>query len=266
MAGGGLGLIAIVVVVMLLGGDPSQVLQQMGPIAEGGQTRAPTAEEEELFQFVGVVLADTEDVWHEVFRKRGLRYQEPRLVVFTGSVDSACGRAGASVGPFYCPGDQQVYIDLSFYRQLKHSLGAGGDFAQAYVIAHEVGHHVQKLLGTMDKVHRMQQRADERTANRLSVRLELQADYYAGMWARHAQRTKNILEEGDLEEAINAAEKIGDDHLQQKTQGHVRPDAFTHGSSAQRMAWFQHGYRMGTIEDGDTFDEANFGRVDPVGR
>jgi predicted metalloprotease len=262
---GGIGLLVILGIVLLTGGDPTPLLEQMVQ-QPGGQSRPPTEAENELLDFVSVVLADTEDVWHAEFRRRGLTYREPKLVVFSGAVSSACGRAGASVGPFYCAGDETVYIDLSFYEELRRRFGARGDFAQAYVVAHEIGHHVQKLLGTMERVHAAQKRADRSTANRLSVRLELQADYYAGMWAHHAQRTKDILEDGDLEEAINAAEKIGDDAIQRKTQGHVVPDAFTHGTSAQRAAWFRHGWRQGTVEGGDTFDEANFRRIDPVGR
>ncbi len=261
--GGGLGLV-IAIVVLLMGGDPTAILTGGG----GGTTtqRAPfepTAEEERLVEFVKVVLKDTEDVWHEQFRQLGKRYEEPTLVLFRGSVQSGCGFAGAQMGPFYCPADKHIYIDLSFYKTLRDKLGAGGDFAQAYVIAHEVGHHVQNLLGQSGRVHRMRGRVSETEQNKLSVRLELQADFYAGLWAHHAHRTKNILETGDLEEAVNAAEKIGDDALQRRSQGRVVPDSFTHGTSAQRMAWFRHGVRTGDIRQGDTFNDRLFESINP---
>jgi predicted metalloprotease len=267
VAVGGLGLVVVLVLAMCMGADPMQLLRTIeqtggGPGA-GGAARPASPEEDELAGFVKVVLADTEDVWNELFRQRGRRYEEPRLVLFTGRVSSACGLATAAVGPFYCPADKQVYIDLGFYRQLKDRLGAPGDFAQAYVIAHEVGHHVQNLLGISDRVHRLQQRVGQAEANALSVRLELQADFFAGVWAHHAQRTKQILEHGDIEEAMRAADAIGDDTLQRQGTGTVRPDSFTHGTSAQRVAWFTHGLRTGDLAQGDTFDDELFARINP---
>ncbi len=253
--GGGLGAVVLAVLALLFGGDPRQVLDQASrePGAGAPQQQRPTnPEEEELTQFVKVVLAETEDVWNEQFRRAGEQYREPRLVLFTEQVESACGVAGAAIGPFYCSGDERVYIDLSFYRELRSRFQAPGDFAQAYVIAHEVGHHVQHLLGTSGKVHQMQQRMSEREANQLSVRLELQADFYAGVWAHYAQR-KGLLEAGDIEEALNAATAIGDDRLQQQGQGYVVPDSFTHGTSAQRVRWFRRGLETGDIRQGDTF-------------
>lgn len=249
--GGGIGTIVIALIVYLLGGDPSSLPQSPPSTTNTGQYQA-TPQEDSLKQFVSVVLAETEDTWNALFRQRGEQYREPRLVLFSDQVQSACGMAGAAVGPFYCPSDSKMYIDLSFYRQLRERLGAPGDFAQAYVIAHEVGHHVQNLLGISDQVHRAQQRMSKTEANELSVRLELQADYLAGVWAHHAQK-KGILEAGDLEEAMNAASAIGDDKLQMESQGRVVPDAFTHGTSEQRMRWFRRGVENGTIEGGDTF-------------
>jgi predicted metalloprotease len=252
--GGGLGSLVLVALALLFGADPRQVLEQ-APTGGGPGTQATrpvNPEEEELRQFVGVVLADTEDVWQEIFRQQRSQYREPTLSIFSGRVDSACGVAGAAVGPFYCPGDEKVYIDLSFYRELKSRFRAPGDFAQAYVIAHEIGHHVQHLLGTMDKVHSMQQRMSEAQANQLSVRLELQADFYAGLWAHYAQR-KGVVEPGDVEEALGAASAIGDDRLQRQTQGYVVPDSFTHGTSEQRVRWFRRGLESGDIRQGDTF-------------
>jgi predicted metalloprotease len=205
-----------------------------------------------LASFVGVVLADTEDVWNRLFQQQGSQYQEPKLVLFSGQVRSACGFASAASGPFYCPADRNVYIDLVFYKELKQRFGAPGDFAQAYVIAHEVGHHVQNLLGISEKVQAMRGRVSEAQYNQYSVRLELQADYFAGVWAHHAQRM-NILEQGDLEEAMRAANAIGDDTLQKQAQGHVVPDSFTHGTSEQRMRWFMKGFKSGKLEQGDTF-------------
>ncbi|MHC5011090.1 MAG: KPN_02809 family neutral zinc metallopeptidase, partial [Planctomycetota bacterium] len=263
-------ILVIVLLVALMGGDPSSIpLPPAGGGAggpPGGGTSSgppPTPEEDELAAFVSVVLADTEDVWNEIFRAKGNTYEEPKLVLFRGHVDSACGFASSAVGPFYCPPDKKVFIDLSFYDQLQRRFGAPGDFAQAYVIAHEVGHHIQNLLGISTKVHEMQQRLSQADANELSVRLELQADFLAGVWAHHAQRTKNILERGDIEEALRAASAIGDDNIQRQTQGHVVPDSFTHGTSAQRVAWFRHGFETGLLSEGDTFDEAHFQRIDP---
>lgn len=253
---GGIGVLIVALIIFLLGGDPLAFLQGVGEVQQQQQVPAVnplTPEQEQLKEFVSVVLADTEDVWHELFRQQGKRYQEPKLVLFNGFVDSACGRATASVGPFYCPADRTVYIDLSFYEELRKRHRAPGDFAQAYVIAHEIGHHVQNLLGISDEVHRLQQQSSKREANDLSVRLELQADFLAGVWAHHAQRMRNMLEEGDIEEALNAAAAIGDDRLQREARGYVTPDSFTHGSSEQRVRWFRKGLASGKISDGDTF-------------
>jgi predicted metalloprotease len=213
----------------------------------------PTPEEARLADFVRVVLGDTEDTWTELFRAAGGTYELPVLVLFSGSVRSACGYADAAVGPFYCPGDHRVYIDLSFYQEMQTRFGAPGDFAQAYVIAHEVGHHVQTLIGVAEQVHAARGRATQEEANALSVRQELQADCFAGVWAFHAQRTRNILEQGDLEEALNAAAAIGDDRLQRQSQGYVVPESFTHGTSEQRMRWFREGFRTGETARCDTF-------------
>lgn len=202
---------------------------------------------------VKVVLAGTEDVWSKVFAENGMTYQPPKLVMFTDAVQSGCGGATAQVGPFYCPADQTIYIDLSFFLEMKHKLGAGGDFAYAYVVAHEVGHHVQNLLGVLNQVHTQQQRMSKKDANALNTRLELQADYYAGFWAHHDDAMYGSLEPGDIEEGINAAHAIGDDKLQMEAQGYVVPDAFNHGTSKQRMSWLNKGYQMGTLRDGDTF-------------
>lgn len=215
-----------------------------------------SAEEQELVDFVAVVLADTEETWHGLFREAGGTYQEPTLVLFRGAVSSACGLGQAAMGPFYCPGDNKVYIDLSFYSDLKHRFKAPGDFAQAYVIAHEVGHHVQTLLGISQKVHDARRRAGETEANQLSVRLELQADCFAGVWAHHAHRSRQLLEEGDVDEGLAAASAIGDDRLQKQSQGYVSPDSFTHGSSAQRVKWFRHGLERGEMGACDTFSVA----------
>lgn len=253
MVGGGIGTIVLILVVYFLGGDPTQIMEmtQTG----GPETSAPyqgTAEEEELARFVSVVLADIEDVWTELFRREGLQYRYPKLVLFSGSVESACGYAGAATGPFYCPGDNKVYIDLSFYQELQKKFQAPGDFAMAYVLAHEVGHHVQNLMGTMSEVMALRRRLDEKAFNQYMVRLELQADYYAGVWAHYAKRM-DLLEEGDIEEALNAASAVGDDRIQKQTRGYVVPDSFTHGTSRQRKEWFYKGFRSGTIANGDTF-------------
>jgi predicted metalloprotease len=245
-----------VILVMLLGGDPRQFLEQIpqegtqsGPQSSGAVNPA----EEELKKFSAVVLADTEDVWNEVFRNMGRQYHEPTLVLFGDQVRSACGIAGAAVGPFYCPGDEKLYLDLTFFQELKSRFRAPGDFAQAYVIAHEVGHHVQHLLGTMDQVSAAQSRMSKEQANQLSVRLELQADFLAGVWAHYAQK-KGIVEAGDIEEALGAASAVGDDRLQREAQGYVVPDSFTHGSSEQRARWFRRGLETGDIRQGDTFN------------
>lgn len=257
--GGGLGSIVVLIIALLLGADPRQLLEQ-GPAedpASGTQTSRPTnPEEEELKQFTRVVLASTEDVWTEIFRQAGGNYRQPTLVLFTDQVSSACGRAGASVGPFYCPGDEKLYLDFSFFRDLQTRFRAPGDFAQAYVIAHEVGHHIQRLMGTMDRVSAAQRQRSEAEANNLSVRLELQADFLAGVWAHYAQR-KGLLEQGDIEEALGAASAVGDDRLQRESQGHVVPDSFTHGSSEQRIRWFRRGLETGDIRQGDTFNTSS---------
>ena len=259
--GGGLGVLVIALVVWLLGGDPTPLLQQAGPSAGPSSASVTptefTAEENELADFVSVVLAETETVWNAQFQAMGRAYEEPKLVLFTDAVQSACGYAQAAMGPFYCPPDAKVYIDLSFYQELKTRHGAGGDFAEAYVIAHEVGHHVQNLIGIADEVRRQSARADEREANALSVRMELQADCFAGLWANHAHRDRQILEAGDIEEALNAASAIGDDKLQRESTGRVVPDAFTHGSSEQRVRWFSKGLKSGDIRQCDTFAESS---------
>jgi predicted metalloprotease len=230
-----------------------QTQQRSAPAAPTGQKATL---EDEQSQFVAVVLADTEDTWNAVFRNAGRQYQEPTLVLFSGSVRSACGFAQAAMGPFYCPADQKVYIDLSFYSDLKNRFRAPGDFAQAYVIAHEVGHHVQTLLGVSEQVQRKKARLSKVEANQLSVRQELQADCLAGIWAHHADRTRNLLERGDIEEGLNAASAIGDDRMQKQSQGYVTPESFTHGSSAQRVKWFKRGYQTGDVNACDTFGEA----------
>lgn len=247
MGGGIMGIVGLVIM-LLMGGDPGTVIEQGLNQLKPGSNRPPTAEQEQMAKFVGVVLADTEDVWHALFREAGQNYREPKLVLFTDSVDSACGQASAAIGPFYCPGDQKVYIDLTFFQLLSTRLGAKGDFAVAYVIAHEVGHHVQHLAGYSQKVNDQRGRISEAEGNRLSVRLELQADYLAGVWAHHAQKMKNILEAGDIEEAMNAAQAVGDDRLQKQSGGQVMPDSFTHGTSAQRARWFKLGLQTGDFK------------------
>ena len=253
--GGGLGSIVILVLALLFGFDPQQLLQQVpnDPQSQVQTSRSRNPEEEELRQFVGVVLAKSEDVWNDVFRQNGRQYREPTLVLFTDQVRSACGMAGAAVGPFYCPADEKVYIDLAFYEALRQRFDAPGDFAQAYVIAHEVGHHVQNLLGISDRVHALQQRAGESEANQLSVRLELQADFFAGVFARYVQK-QGVLDSGDIEEALQAASAVGDDRIQRRTTGYVVPDSFTHGTSEQRLRWFKRGYDSGDMRQGDTFN------------
>ncbi|MFF3102734.1 KPN_02809 family neutral zinc metallopeptidase [Viridibacillus arvi] len=256
--GGGIGGIGIIIVLLytLLGGNPQDILngfQQSIPTEQQSSTYIPTAEEEELASFVKVVLADTEDVWTEIFKKEGMTYKNPTLVLFSGSVQSGCGTASASVGPFYCPADQKLYIDLSFYQELKNQFKAPGDFAMAYVVAHEVGHHVQTLLGTSEKVHAMNGKVSQAKYNKYSVMLELQADYYAGVWSHYVQG-EGLLEEGDIEEALTAANAIGDDTLQKEARGYVVPESFTHGTSKQRVKWFEKGFNNGTIAGGDTFN------------
>jgi predicted metalloprotease len=254
-AGGGIGAIVIGILYFLLGGDPSQMPSGLpGQGGGGGEYSAEQkAADDTLAEFVSVVLKDTEDVWGDLMSN----YSAPRLVLFRDEVQSACGGASAAMGPFYCPGDQKVYIDLSFFRDLRKRFGAPGDFAMAYVIAHEVGHHLQNILGTSDKVRSVQQQSGEREGNKMSVKLELQADFYAGVWANHAHKMKGILQPGDIEEALTAANAIGDDRLQEQSQGRVVPDAFTHGTSAQRMYWFKKGFQTGDIRQGNTFEDAS---------
>lgn len=253
--GGGIGTIVIVIIVLLLGGDPSQVmnsLQEGVPATESGQI-ITTPEEDEMARFVSVVLKDTETVWSRLFEQSGSVYRKPTLVMFREQVQSACGLASSASGPFYCPGDDKVYIDLSFFDDLKTKFGAYGDFAIAYVIAHEIGHHVQNLLGILEQVNSQRSRLSEKESNQLLVRLELQADFLAGVWA-HYEHEMNYLEDGDIEEAMNAAASVGDDVLQKKYQGRVIPDAFTHGSAQQRKTWFLKGWTTGDIHQGNTFD------------
>lgn len=261
VGGGGLGVIVIALIAMFFGVDPRQLLQilnqtglnqttQEEPSSRSTQPRP----DDELADFVAVVLADTEDVWTTMFQKMNETYQKPKLVLFSGAVQSACGFAQAATGPFYCPADYKVYIDLSFYQDLRDRFNAPGDFAQAYVIAHEVGHHVQKLLGILDEVHQARNQVSEVESNKLLVRLELQADCLAGIWAFHAQKMRNILEEGDIEEALNAASSIGDDRIQKQSRGYVTPDSFTHGSSAQRVRWFSAGFKSGKPDSCNTFE------------
>jgi hypothetical protein len=254
-AGGGIGgLIVIVVLMLVFGIDPMQLLEgTTTPTEQSGPSGQGASGPDERRDFVAVVLAETEDVWQRIFSANGADYREPTLVLFSGQVQSACGLAGAATGPFYCPNDEKLYIDLSFYEELRRRFNAPGDFAQAYVIAHEVGHHVQNLLGTLPEFQRRRQAMTERQGNELSVRLELQADCLAGVWASHTDR-KGLLEEGDVEEALNAAAQIGDDMIQRRTQGTVVPEAFNHGSSEQRRNWFERGLESGSPEDCDTFN------------
>lgn len=257
MVGGGIGTIVVILAIYFLGGDPTQLLNNVQ--LEDTQNTAPyqgTAEENELSQFVSVVLADTEDVWAELFRKAGAEYSYPKLVLYSGSVQSACGFSGAATGPFYCPGDYKLYIDLSFYDELQQRFKAPGDFAMAYVIAHEVGHHVQTLLGINEKVMSLRSKLSDEEFNKYLVCLELQADYFSGVWAHYAKRM-NVLEEGDLDEALNAASAVGDDRIQKNTQGYVVPESFTHGTSEQRKRWFDKGFRLGDLKGGDTFNADN---------
>ncbi|MDX9940801.1 MAG: neutral zinc metallopeptidase [Bacteroidales bacterium] len=253
---GGVGISGIIIALLVtfLGGDPSTVLEQMQEtqINTSGHVEV-SAEEQELAEFVSVVLADTEDVWEKAFQQMGMTYRPPKLVLFSGQVQSACGFASAASGPFYCPGDEKVYIDLSFCEVLEKRFGAHGDFAIAYVIAHEVGHHVQNLLGILGEVQTQQRRMNQTDANAMTVRLELQADFLSGYWAHHAHKMFNILEAGDLEEALRAAGAVGDDAIQMKTQGRIVPDDFTHGTSQQRMGWFRRGFDTGDLNQGDTF-------------
>ena len=260
IGGGAVGIIFLIIK-LLLGGSPDDSLNQQlnQQLNQPGQANEMTAEEkaadDEQAHFVKVVLKYTEDVWDDLFAKQGKQYTHPTLVLFRGQVQSACGFASAASGPFYCPGDQQLYIDLSFYQELKDRFQSPGDFAMAYVVAHEVGHHVQKLLGIADMVERKRQQLSQEEYNKYSVMMELQADFFAGVWAHHAQEMKNILDPGDIEEALNAANAIGDDRLQKESQGYVVPESFTHGTSAQRVYWFKKGYQTGDMKQGDTFHD-----------
>jgi len=255
--GGGLIGVIYLIFQLLSGGGGSS--SDPSSLQFPGQTTEMTAEQkkadDERAKFVKVVLGYTEDVWNELFRQQGKQYQEPVLVIFRNNVQSACGMASSASGPFYCPGDHEVYIDLSFYEELQNRFNAPGDFAEAYVIAHEVGHHIQNLLGISDKMERMRQQLSEGEYNKYSVMLELQADFLAGVWAHHAQQMKNILDPDDIEEALNAANAIGDDKLQKESQGYVVPESFTHGTSQQRMYWFKKGFQTGDMKQGDTFSD-----------
>jgi hypothetical protein len=268
MSGGGKavvggGLLGIVILLLnTFGGENAQmitpILEQLNNRGQSAPTeqRDLTAEEIAEGKFIEAILVDTEDVWDKIFQENNMQYQRPKLVLFTGGVETDCGNATSASGPFYCPGDQKVYMDLSFFEELKTKFGAeGGDFATAYVIAHEIGHHVQTLLGTSTKMRKMQEGKSQAEANKLSVALELQADFYAGVWTHYNQKMNNILEEGDIDEALSAAHAVGDDAIQAKIQGHIVPESFTHGTSAQRKAWFMKGYKTGDIRQGDTFAE-----------
>jgi uncharacterized protein len=257
--GGGIGMIVLMLAAWFFGIDPSIVTGLMG----GAPQQAPAPQQrsqpgakpqDQQAKFISIVLADTEDVWGKLFQQAGKRYQEPKLVLFRGATPTACGTGQTAMGPFYCPGDQKVYIDLAFYDELQRRFKAPGDFAQAYVIAHEVGHHIQNLLGISDRMDQMRRKVSEREYNQLSVRMELQADCLAGVWAHHAQKARNILEQGDIEEAMRAAQAIGDDAIQRQSSGHVRPESFTHGSSEQRVRWFKTGVATGKVEQCNTFD------------
>jgi predicted metalloprotease len=256
------GIIGVIILLLnLFGGENAQmltpILEQMNQ-GQGAPTeqRALTATEIEEQQFIKTILADNEDVWSKIFQENNMQFENPKLVLFTGGVETDCGNATSASGPFYCPGDQKVYMDLAFFEELKTRFGAqGGDFATAYVIAHEIGHHVQTLLGTSAKMRQMQEGKSQAEANKLSVALELQADFYAGVWTHYNQKMNNFLEEGDIDEALSAAHAVGDDAIQSKIQGHIVPESFTHGTSAQRKAWFMKGYKSGDISQGDTFAE-----------
>jgi predicted metalloprotease len=260
--GGGAAGIVIALLMMLLGGDPSSIdtTGPSGGVGVGGSGRPVDPAQEPLKDFVSVILADTEDTWPALLEPQGVQYANPRLVIFSDAVESGCGMGESAMGPFYCPMDQRVYLDLSFFNELDRRFGAPGDFAEAYVVAHEVGHHVQNLLGISEKVHGMRGRMREADSNALSVLQELQADCFAGIWAHHAQRQRNILEQGDVEEGLAAASAIGDDTLQRRAQGRVVPESFTHGSSAQRVYWFRRGLEQGTLEACDTFSAESQGR------
>ncbi len=257
--GGGIGTMVVALIIYLMGGNPGDVINGngMNQVAPRQQSASEKQAEDEAVQFIGVVLADTEEVWDKLFNKMNRTYEYPTLSVFTQSTQSGCGFASAATGPFYCPADRHVYLDLSFFSEMKNRFKAPGDFAQAYVIAHEVGHHVQNLLGITNRLDAMRGRISEKEMNALSVKLELQADFFAGIWAHYADQMNDILDPGDIEEALNAANAIGDDRLQKQSQGHVVPDAFTHGTSAQRMRWFKKGYETGDLNEGDTFNSSD---------
>ena len=257
LGGGVIGIIFILAKFLLGGGDVNDLSQLVQPQQQQMSTEQLAAQEKEA-SFVKVVLADTEDVWTKIFSDAGKTYSAPTLVLFNGAIQSGCGGATAQSGPFYCPADKRLYVDLSFAQELKDKFGAKGDFAMAYVIAHEVGHHVQDLLGVTDQMQQLQQQLSQKDYNKYSVRLELQADFYAGVWAHYDKKMKNVIDEADIAEALNAANAIGDDRLQQEYQGSVNPDSFTHGTSEQRMYWFKKGYDTGDLSQGDTFKSGSF--------
>ncbi|MCI0515814.1 zinc metallopeptidase [candidate division KSB1 bacterium] len=257
VVGGGIGTIVIVFLVWLFGGNPTELLNNLQTGDQSSvESYQGSAQDDELAKFVAVVLGDTEDVWNTLFQEAGMTYREPKLVIFSNAVQSACGFSEAATGPFYCPPDEKVYLDLTFFQELQQRFKAPGDFALAYVVAHEVGHHVQNLLGITDRIMALRQQVDQVEFNQYMVRLELQADFFAGVWAHHAERINKVLEPGDIEEAMNAASAVGDDRIQKQTQGYVVPDAFTHGTSEQRMRWFNKGFKTGDMNQGNTF-EAN---------
>jgi uncharacterized protein len=257
MVGGGIGGLILLVIALVFGGDPGSVLNGNANNAPYNNGETLSQEDKELADFVAIVLADTEDTWNAIFAKEGLEYREPILVLFSGATETSCGFAQSAVGPFYCPINEKVYIDLSFYGDLREKYGAPGDFAQAYVIAHELGHHVQNQLGIMEQVQSAQESLGQLDSNRLSVMLELQADCFAGVWAHDADQARDILEQGDVEEGLNAASSIGDDRLQMESQGRVTPDSFTHGTSSQRVSWFKMGLESGDINSCNTFEDIN---------
>lgn len=258
VGGGGLAIVMLIIG-LIMGGDPQQLLsdfmQNKSKQTQTTQRGAESQEEKNLRSFAGVTLADNEQIWTKLFEQNGMQYQKPTMVIFDNETQSPCGAANAQTGPFYCPADRKIYLSLNFFNDLTQKLGANGDFAFAYVISHEVGHHIQHLLGTTNKVRQAQSQLDEAGANRYSVALELQADFYAGVWAHYNQQWNNALEQGDIEEALSAANAVGDDRLQKRMQGYVVPDAFTHGTSEQRMYWFKKGYETGDLNQGNTFDE-----------
>ncbi len=262
LAGGVIGIVIFIISYFVSGGDVSQIFQD---IQQQGSQSYQTADaeidpaEDELAEYISVALADNEDVWNKLFSENNMKYIEPKLVLYREGTQSGCGNASSAIGPFYCPADQKVYIDLSFFEELQTRFGASkGDFSVSYVLAHEIGHHVQYLLGLSEKVYKVQQGLSEIEANKLSVAMELQADFYAGIWTHYTQKYKNVLEEGDIEEALSAASAVGDDKIQKKSQGYVVPDAFTHGTSEQRMYWFKKGYTTGDIQQGNTFRELGY--------